>query len=126
MTKEQNDQLVRIATALGFTVAAISPAFYGSDWGRLDLVDPATGDEFPWNPLTHAGDRYKLIQKLRMAVDFSDEIAVAKMESPGKVLPCSVSLRATFSQKDDSEPDAIVGLADQWAQSILQARQPAG
>lgn len=121
MTKDQNDQLVRIATALGFTVTAISPAFYGSDWGRLDLVDPATGDEFPWNPLTHAGDRYKLIQKLRMAVDFSGDEVTARVRSPSNPEQLlGVDFLATAEM---SEPTAIVGLADQWAKATLLAKE---
>ena len=112
MTKDQNDQLARIATALGFTVVSRSPARYGNDWGRLELLPPNSGEEFSWNPLTHAGDRYELIKKLGMAVDFSGELAVAKLDS----------LRVTFSQSADSEPEAIVGLADQWAQTVLRAK----
>lgn len=117
MTKDQNDMLERIATALGFTVAAISPAFYGSDWGRLDLVDPATNDEFPWNPLTHAGDRYKLIQKLRMVVDFSGERGDVKLQ-----ISKDISWSLGFALNDEvAESEAILRLADDWARNILQA-----
>ena len=115
MTKDQNDQLVRIATALGFTVKAISPAFYGSDWGRLDLVDPETNDEFPWNPITHAGDRYKLIKKLRMVVDFSGERGDVKLQ-----ISKDIKWSLGFAQDDEiAESKAIIKLADDWARTVL-------
>lgn len=118
MTKDQNDQLVRIATALGFTVKAISPAFYASDWGRLDLVDPATDDEFPWNPITHAGDRYQLIKKLRMVVDFSGEHGDVKLQ-----ISKDISWSLAFAQDDEAaESEAILRLADDWARNVLQAK----
>lgn len=117
MTKDQNDQLVRIANALGFTVTAISPAFYAGDWGRLDLVDPATRDEFPWNPITNAGDRYNLIKKLRMVVDFSGERGNVK-------LPISKDITWSLGfppDDEEAESKAIMRVADDWARSVLHA-----
>jgi hypothetical protein len=119
MTKDQNDQLARIATALGFTVVSRSPARYGNDWGRLELLPPNSGEEFSWNPLTHAGDRYELIQKLGMAVDFSGKKAIAKMRSPDNTQWLSTS----FAKNELAESTAIVGLAEQWAQAVLLAKE---
>lgn len=116
MNKDQNNQLVRIATALGHEVLEISPAFYGSDFGRLELRNRNDGYEFSWNPLTHAGDRYELLQTLGMAVDFSGKRAVAKL-----ALPTGETATASFSKKDGTEAQAIVGLADKWAQSKVTA-----
>lgn len=115
MTKDQNDQLERIALALGYTVLSRSPAHYGNDWGRLELLDPATQAEFSWNPLTHSGDRYALIKKLKMFVDFTSK------HSQAKVLLSGMGVHAVSFYRDDevAEAQAIVNLAYKWAEDRL-------
>jgi len=120
MTNFENEKLVRIATALGYKVQGISPAYYGTDFGRLELLDEKTGHEFPWNPITHAGDRYALIKKLGMKVDFSKERGEARLR-----ISSAIEWNMSFPKDDDAaEAEAILRLAHDWAQGKLHGVLP--
>jgi hypothetical protein len=121
MTKDQNDLLVRIATALNYQVLEISPAFYGTDFGRLELRNPTDGHEFSWNPLTHAGDRYALIKQLGMVADFSGKRGEIRLQ-----FAPLVKWSLSFAKDDEqAEAAAVMRLAGDWAAATLQAKAQA-
>lgn len=119
MTSLENETLVCIATALGYKVQGISPAYYGTDFGRLELLDEKTGHEFPWNPITHAGDRYKLIKAAGMMVNFAEEGKFATVVVP---MPGSDECKMLqFSKVADEQVEAmaIISVAHAWASAKL-------
>lgn len=119
MNRELDENLITIATALGFTVVASTVQTEGVAFGWLELLNEATGEKFHWNPIAQVGDRYKLIKAAGMMVNFADKSNFATAIVP---LPdgdeCAM-LRFSKMAGEDVEAHAVVSLAHRWAKAKL-------
>jgi len=125
MTIKQEDDLVNIAMALGYQVIGSTVAELGREFGWLELLDKATGEKFRWNPVVHAGDRYKLIKAAEMMVDFAASGNFANVIVPIPGTDECKMLQFSKVADEQVEAMAILSVAGAWARAKLDMQEHA-
>lgn len=123
MRAEHETDLATIARALGYRIISSTVSEFGKEFGWLELLDVDTGQKFRWNPVVHAGDRYKLIKAANMMVNFAggDDFAQVIVPIPGTA-DCKM-LEFAKDADEQVEAMAIISLASAWATAKV-ALQP--